>query len=236
MECLSWLLSGSLTSSVVEIDLTSPSMIPGKKGFDRLVYASKNALAEPISWLVCNISTGEQCYYSIPLRCANCAPALSPDPLAQHSPTKYTANPDIVQRVNAVIPKLSPEADWLSPGGREDFEDFSTGLYEWLSLVRLQSPRIEVGDHIDQYLSRYQVPSAEGEGKICKITWKGFLSPSWSRQTLIDILAALPTDSWFSFSATSFPKGLAGDTAECTVLRPPNSSGEYLMWEVKAHE
>ena len=34
-------------------------MVPGKKGFDRLVYASKNALSEPIRWLFCNISTGE---------------------------------------------------------------------------------------------------------------------------------------------------------------------------------
>jgi ribonuclease P/MRP protein subunit RPP40 len=134
-----------------------------------------------------------------------------------------------------VIPKLSPDADWLLPSGREDFEDFSTGLYEWLSLIRLQSPRTLVGDQIDPYLARYQVPNAETEGKICKITWQGFLAPSWSRQTLIDIVLALPATSWFSFGTTTFPKGLAGDKTECTVLRPPNSS-EYLMWEVKGHE
>ena len=34
-------------------------MVPGKKGFDRLVYASKNALAGPILWLFCNIFAGE---------------------------------------------------------------------------------------------------------------------------------------------------------------------------------
>ena len=31
-------------------------MFPGKKGFDRLVYASKNALSAPVTWLFCNIS------------------------------------------------------------------------------------------------------------------------------------------------------------------------------------
>jgi ribonuclease P/MRP protein subunit RPP40 len=134
------------------------------------------------------------------------------------------------------MPKLSPDVGSLSTSGREDFEDFSTGVYEWLSLVRLQSPRIEVGDKIDPYLSRYQVPESEAESKICKISWQGFFAPYWSRQTLIDIITTLPPKSWFSFSTTTFSKGLAGDNAECTILRLPSSTGEYLMWEVKGHE
>jgi ribonuclease P/MRP protein subunit RPP40 len=141
-----------------------------------------------------------------------------------------------LQGIDAVIPKLSPDASFLAPGGKEDLEDFATGLYEWLSLVRLQSPRIEAGDQIDPYLSRYEVPGAEQQGKICKISWQGFLAPSWSRQTLIDIIIALPPQAWFAFSTTTFSKGLAGDSVECTILRPPNSVGEYLMWEVKTHE
>jgi ribonuclease P/MRP protein subunit RPP40 len=32
-------------------------MCPGKKGFDRLIYASKNALAEPMTWLFCNTAS-----------------------------------------------------------------------------------------------------------------------------------------------------------------------------------
>lgn len=31
-------------------------MFKGKKGFDRLVYACKNVLNEPLSWLFCNLS------------------------------------------------------------------------------------------------------------------------------------------------------------------------------------
>ncbi|KAL2129544.1 hypothetical protein VTI74DRAFT_7628 [Chaetomium olivicolor] len=201
---------------IVEFDLTEPSMFPGKKGFDRLIYASKNVLAEPITWLFCNIS----------------ATTPSPDPLSPYLPTPFTANPSIVEGIDAVMPKLSadPSAD------KEDFEDFTTGLYEWLSLIRLQSPRVQVGDQIDPYLSRYQVPNVEREGRLCKISWQGFFSPSWARQMLIDVVTALPLKSWFSFTTTTFPKGLAGDNAECTILRPPNSAGEYLMWEVKGHE
>lgn len=138
--------------------------------------------------------------------------------------------------IDTLVPKLSPDIGFTAAAAREDFEDFATDLYEWLSLVRLQSPRVQVGDQIDPYLSQYQIPEGGKEGKICKISWQGFLSPSWARQTMIDIVAALPPRAWFSFSTTTFTKGLAGDNAECTILRPPNSSGEYLMWEVRGHE
>lgn len=41
---------------IVEFDLRSPSMFRGKKGFDRLVYACKNVLNEPLTWLFCNVA------------------------------------------------------------------------------------------------------------------------------------------------------------------------------------
>lgn len=41
---------------VVEFDLRSPSMLHGRPGFDRLVYACKNTLTEPLTWLFCNLS------------------------------------------------------------------------------------------------------------------------------------------------------------------------------------
>jgi ribonuclease P/MRP protein subunit RPP40 len=140
-----------------------------------------------------------------------------------------------LEGINVVIPNLAPDINCLSNTG-EDFKDFSTELYEWLSLVRLQSPRIHAGDQMDSYLSRYQVAEGGKEGKICKISWQGFLAPSWSRQILIDIITALPPKTWFSFSTTTFSRGLAENNAECTILRPPNSTGEYLMWEVKGQE
>lgn len=162
--------------------------------------------------------------------------APDPDPLSRHFPTNYTSNPGILQDIDVAMPKLAPDTSFLTSSGKEDFDDFATGLYEWLSLVRLQSPRVQVGDQIDPYLSRYQVPEGGEAGKICKISWQGFLAPSWSRQTLVDLITALPSKAWFSLSTTTFSKGLAGDNAECTILRPPNSSGEYLMWEVKSHQ
>ncbi|KAK3953427.1 ribonuclease P 40kDa subunit-domain-containing protein [Pseudoneurospora amorphoporcata] len=205
---------------VVEVDLTGPSMVPGKKGFDRLIYASKNALGTPVTWLFCNLSS------TVP----------DPDPFPPHYPTNCTAEPSVLQNIDAVLPTLTPPVDAMGPEGRDELEYFSTDLYEWLSLVRLQSPRVLVGDQIDPYLCRYQVPGDGQQSKICKVTWQGFLAPSWCRQTLLNLVAGLPSKTWFSFSTTTFSKGMAGDNSEVALFRPQGASGEYVMWEIKSHE
>ncbi len=40
-----------LTCTVVDVNLRHPSMVHGKRGFDRLIYAFKNVLTEPVTWL-----------------------------------------------------------------------------------------------------------------------------------------------------------------------------------------
>ena len=42
---------------VVEINLRLPSMLHGKKGFDRIVYAFKNVLTTPVTWLFNDLGT-----------------------------------------------------------------------------------------------------------------------------------------------------------------------------------
>jgi hypothetical protein len=43
--------------TVVEINLRLPSMLHGKKGFDRIVYAFNNVLTTPVTWLFHDLST-----------------------------------------------------------------------------------------------------------------------------------------------------------------------------------
>ena len=45
------------TIVVVEIELRLPSMLHGKKGFDRIVYAFKNVLNTPVTWLFVDLAT-----------------------------------------------------------------------------------------------------------------------------------------------------------------------------------
>lgn len=167
--------------------------------------------------------------------------APDPDPLEAHFPTKYTSKPGVQQSVDVALPPFDPH-DGILNQSREDTEIFCAELYEWLSLVRLQSPRVETGDSIDPYLSCYQVPGERGDAhphaKVCVVSWTGFFSSRLAREILIDAMAAVPSKSWLSVSFSTFPssKGLSGGCAECTFFRPPKSDGEYMLWEVKSHE
>ncbi|KAI1467678.1 ribonuclease P 40kDa subunit-domain-containing protein [Daldinia caldariorum] len=206
---------------IVQFDLRSPSMLHGKKGFDRLAYACKNVFNAPVTWLFHNLS-------KTPV----------PDPLSRHYPVKYTSYPKISEDISAKMPSLKPPATILSNQSRLDLDEFATDLYEWLSLVRLDSPRINVDDKIDPYLSSYAVPGDLddlSEGKLCRISWQGFVPPRWTRQTLVDVILALPAKSWFSLSTTTFARDIIGDSADCTIFRPPNASGEYLLWDIRKH-
>jgi ribonuclease P/MRP protein subunit RPP40 len=42
--------------TVVEINLRLPSMLHGKKGFERIVWAFKNVLNSSVSWLFCDLA------------------------------------------------------------------------------------------------------------------------------------------------------------------------------------
>lgn len=167
--------------------------------------------------------------------------APDPDPLAAHFPAKFTSEPSITKGVSVRVPPMTVSADLIRSGNRESFEELATDLHEWLSLVRLGSPRIEARDEIDPFLSRYQVPVGEGleqahKTKLCKITWQGFLAPSWVRQTLVDVLLATPSRSWFALSSTTFSQSVTGDNKDYTMLRPPGSPGEFFLWDVHGHE
>ncbi|CZS78425.1 unnamed protein product [Fusarium graminearum] len=210
---------GSKPRWTITYNLRDPSMLRGKKGFDRLIYACKNVFNQPMTWLFCDKTPQ----------------ILSPDPLQQFFPTTFTSTPIVSQNLAVVQPILDVDPEILAEDNREALEYFATERYEWLSLIRLASPRVIPQDSIDPYLSRYCVPGdIVKESTVCKISWEGFLSAQWLHCLLVDVLAACPSGAWFSLGATCFSKGVPGTSDELTILRPPSASGRYLMWEIKA--
>lgn len=137
------------------------------------------------------------------------------------------------------IPPMGIPSAVLSDRSRQELGEYATELYEWLSLVRLESPRVKLHDDIDSYLSTYTVPGGSNgtnKGQLCKITWQGFMSPRWVANTLAELIRTLPPKAWFSFSTTPFTRGVVGLGADYTIMRPPSSPGEYVLWEIRGHE
>jgi ribonuclease P/MRP protein subunit RPP40 len=130
------------------------------------------------------------------------------------------------------MPRLKPPTDVDSIYG-EDLDDFAIETHEWLSMISLNSPRIESEDKIDSFLSRYAAPGEpEITSKLVRITWRGFLPTSWVHKTFVEALLLTPRDSWLACSVGGFEEGWSCESKDCTILRPPDAVNEYVLWEV----
>lgn len=136
--------------------------------------------------------------------------------------------------ISLAVPHLQPPRDMSASS--DDFRDMASDLYEWLSLVSLQSPRLEASDDIDPYLSRYTPPSPQGGHQepqaLAQMTWQGFMSGAVAHDTLITVLQKATPQMWFSISANSFAGNLAVSCKDCTILKLPGPSNEYMLWEI----
>ncbi len=158
--------------------------------------------------------------------------ALTSDPLNTHFPVKKAVAPKISAGINVKIPSLKPPTEVDDLYGA-DFEDYAIETHEWLSLIQLESPRVDSEDRIDPYLSRYSVPGDDAtNASLVKITWRGFLSSSWAHKTFVQTLLAAPQDSWFVCSVAGFGEGSLGECKDCTILKLPDAAQEYVLWEI----
>ncbi len=135
--------------------------------------------------------------------------------------------------INVNQPCLRPPCT-PTPEYDGDFEDFAVETLEWLSLVSIGSPRIDPNDRVDPVLSRYVPPGdLTLSSKLVKITWRGLQSPLWVHRLFAKLLLAFPDNSWFAFYVCGFGEGWSGRSKDCTILKIPDSSKEYVLWEVE---
>jgi len=152
-------------------------MLHGKKGFERIVWAFKNVLNYSVTWLFHDFDE-------------DASSRREEKPIAKHHPTNHTVLPRVQTTADVLIPPLHPPG---AAASSEEFEEWSTETYEYLSLVSLQCPRILAGDSINPFLSRYQVPGGETEehGEEAKLTnmillrWRGFIPATWIRSLFV---------------------------------------------------
>lgn len=153
-------------------------------------------------------------------------------------PIRCVPSPQFTEHPDAAVPPLAPPPDLIADGGDEELPAFAGEIYEWLSLLRLESPRVSSADSVDPYLSRYRPPGEPGEwplARLVTVVWEGLLPPCLARNLLIETILALPSQSWFSISVSAFPRGFSGGAAETTVLRPPASPSEFLLWDIRSN-
>ena len=171
----------------IELNLRLPSMVRGKHGFDRIVWAFTNVLDRRLAWL----------FYDCK------GPNDGSGPIAAYQPQIKMAPAEIEQLGSIVVPAM--------PDNME-LGDNTSELLEWLGLVAKKSPRVKQDDQIDPYLSRYEAPSLNGDVQatnhnLVKLQWHGLVPASFIQSIFIAVLKST-ADPWFAMTT----KGFSGKT------------------------
>lgn len=167
----------------IELNLRLPSMLPGKNGFDRIVWAFKNVLNSSLTWLFCDLSNAE----------------IPGGPLDLHQPIIKKVEPQVVSLGEALVPVFPDELL------EKDYAD-AAELLEWISLALLGSPRVLKDDAVDSVLSRYSVPAASGEPSaenLVRLSWEGLVPSKFAQQVFLCVLKACGSQ-WAAVGAAAF--------------------------------
>ncbi|KAL1306911.1 hypothetical protein AAFC00_005554 [Neodothiora populina] len=174
----------------VTLNLRLPSMVKGKKGFDRVLWAAQNVFTDALTWLFYDLRSPSQ---------------QDSGPIKDFQPFHRTVTPEVVTMDSVRVPAFP---DRIEEGGDVGAVEV-TELLEWLTLVCLDSPRVKDNDDIDSYLSRYEVPRfGAGEKQpeamdLLKLRWHGFMPSIWVAKAFAAALKG-SGDEWFAMQVCGF--------------------------------
>lgn len=146
-------------------------MLHGKKGFERIAWAFKNVLNHSLTWLFHDLHQSS---------------ATEKGPLIAHA--HVSARPEALRIPRAKVPPLTQQT--LPDLCDADADGYGAAVLEWLGLVSLGSPRVDAGDDVDAFLSRYEVPvpyrgAADGDAEVTRtagvvrLRWRGLVPAGW---------------------------------------------------------
>ena len=70
----------------------------------------------------------------------------------------------------------------------EDFEARVAAIHEWIGLVSLESPRVEVDDDMDSFLSRYDRLEDGHESELVVVKFQGLMPARLVRDFFFTLL------------------------------------------------
>ncbi|KJX96992.1 ribonuclease p protein subunit [Zymoseptoria brevis] len=188
----------------IELDLRLPSMMRGKKGFDRVVWAFGNVLTETLTWVFCDLAGGEGEGKAV---------------IEEHAPVVKEVKAEVLDVGRALVPVFPTRV-------KEQEYAEAAEVLEWLSLGMLRSPRILKEDDVDVFLSRYRVPNDAGEPReqdLVRLQWRGLIPPTFAHKILLAATKAAG-QQWVAVNGQAF-----GGEAYMILI----NEGHSTTWEYK---
>lgn len=187
-----------IMSSVVELNLRLPSMLHGKKGFERIVWAFTNVLTQSMAWLFHDLESNsglDEGDHASEAKKGNgrnnmLKVGAGNKPINRVQPQLITCEPQETDHEQIITPPFYKNGKVLEEMSEGDLQEHSGSLSEWLAMVQMASPRLSGADDVDPYLSRYAVPDAD-ESQDCdlmSLKWHGLISSRWITQLFLNLL------------------------------------------------
>lgn len=199
---------------LVTCNLRLPSMLHGKKGFERIVRAAQDVLIGDLEWVFADLARSDPSAES---------------PIKKFHPFEYEVDPSVNMLEDAVIP------DMPSMGTSFDL-NYAEEMLEWIGLACAKSPRICKHDEVDSFLCRYQGPQTARElvGSdtqtqekplgLVHLRWRGLGSPKWVKDVFsIAEKISIEKDAWMVLCVTGF----GGQSYTVSGVR----GKEWLCWQ-----
>lgn len=192
---------------LIEVDLRQPSMLHGKKGFERIVWAAKNVLNQSVVWLFTDVSK------------LKTAPA-SVSPLDKHRPTCIELIPstqilkDVVVH-NALHSLTGNKTDIQAHEDEEEYHE----LMEWIDMVVLGSEEVFDGKVVGD------LGATATTTTLRMLTVQGLLSPEQMFQILTSMISLSRTNQtsgWLVMTATSHRTEASNQAEGYTILLRPS--------------
>jgi ribonuclease P/MRP protein subunit RPP40 len=204
----------------IELNLRLPSMLAGKKGFERILRAAETVFVGDISWLFYDVSAAGVADEDATLR--------------KDSQIKHVEM--VTENLEKVLVLNFPTQISKSADGEDDLVE----LLEWISLAAIGSPRVQQGDLVDEIISRYEVPSISKSSitdrtdqpstrirtqDLTKASFTGFMPCSFVSSIFGDAIMQLK-ESWFAVLVQGFEDGKA-------VVILKTEDNRVLSWDVE---
>ncbi|KAJ5905514.1 uncharacterized protein N7473_002430 [Penicillium subrubescens] len=180
---------------LIELNLRLPSMLHGKKGFDRIIWVFKNVLSQSLAWLFCDLesTSGNQ----------------ETKPIQKHHPQNIDS--EVLKTNLGRISTPSLQGLVSNDSSEGDMQESCGAFAEWIAMVQLGSPRVSADDDVDSYLSRYSVPGVDAASTtdLVSLKWHGMISAKWVQELFLSLLSRTPSSSsgpapaWFVLSTST---------------------------------
>ncbi|KAJ5476440.1 hypothetical protein N7475_002169 [Penicillium sp. IBT 31633x] len=203
---------------LVELNLRLPSMLHGKKGFERIVWAFDNVLTQQMAWLFHDLESSP----------GTAGTEKENKPIHKIQPQSLVCEPQEIDHEQIVTPPFNVNREMLEQMSEEDLQEYCGSLSEWIAMVQMNSPRISEEDDVDPYLSRYAVPDAD-ESRVSNsmsLKWHGLISSRWVMELFLNLLQSTKVsgnlDSWFVLAVSTLGKEAVEGRDGFTAMVLPN--------------